>query len=137
MVQVLKELGHQRALVFFGEDGLDELTTTGPSRVYQLVDGRVDEYELDPGDLGIPRAAAEDLRGGAPAENAAMLRQILQGEPGPRRDVVRLNAAAAVIAAGRALDWPDALAIATDSLDNGRAAKALDSLVESSRSAGS
>jgi anthranilate phosphoribosyltransferase len=134
MVRVLRDLGHERALVFYGEDGLDELTTTGHSRVFQLIDGQVREYELDPGELGFPRARAEDLRGGTPPENATLLRQILDGETGPRRDVVLLNAAAAVLAAGRADDWPQAVTVARESLDSGRARKVLDRLVQTSRS---
>jgi len=133
MVRVLKDLGHERALVFYGEDGLDELTTTGPSRVFELRDGRVSEYEVDPGDLGLARSRAEDLRGGTPAENANLLRQVLDRESGPRRDVVLLNAAAAVLAAGRADGWPAALAVARESLDSGRAQNVLDRLVETSK----
>jgi anthranilate phosphoribosyltransferase len=134
MVRVLKDLGHERALVFYGEDGLDELTTTGLSRVFELRDGRVSEYEVDPGDLGLARSRAEDLRGGTPAENANLLRQVLDRESGPRRDVVLLNAAAAVLAAGRVDGWPAALAVARESLDSGRAQNVLDRLVETSRS---
>jgi anthranilate phosphoribosyltransferase len=133
MVRVLKHLGHERALVFYGEDGLDELTTTGRSRVFQLKDGEVTEYELDPQDLGLSRSRSEDLRGGTPPENANLLRQVLNGESGPRRDVVLLNAAAAVLAAGRADDWPEALTVARESLDSGRARTVLDRLVETSK----
>jgi len=133
MIRVLGDLGHERALVFYGEDGLDELTTTGPSRVFQLRDGTVEDFELDPRDLGIPRAGADALKGGTPPENAAMLIQVLKGETGPRRDVVLLNAAAAVLAAGRADDWPPALEVARESLDGGRARQVLDRLVETSK----
>jgi anthranilate phosphoribosyltransferase len=132
MVRVLKDLGHERALVFYGEDGLDELTTTGLSRVYQLKDGRVSEYELDPRELGFSRSRPEDLRGGTPPENANLLRQVLDGEAGPRRDVVLLNAAAAVLAAGRADEWAEAVTVAVESLDSGRARKVLDRLVQTS-----
>ena len=130
MIRVLGDLGHERALVFYGEDGLDELTTTGPSRVFQLRNGTVEDFELDPRDLGLPRARADALKGGAPPENAALLIQILKGETGPRRDVVLLNAAAAVLAAGRADDWPQAIEVARESLDSGRARQVLDRLVE-------
>lgn len=135
MIRVLKDLGHERALVFYGEDGLDELTTTGPSRVFELRDGEVTEYDLEPLDLGLSRAGSDDLRGGTPPENADLLRQVLDGERGPRRDVVLLNAAAAVLAAGRADEWPQALTIAGESLDRGRAKQALTRLVETSRQA--
>jgi anthranilate phosphoribosyltransferase len=134
MVRVLKDLGHERALVFYGEDGLDELTTTGLSRVYQLKDGRVSEHELDPRELGFSRSRPEDLRGGTPPENANLLRQVLDGEAGPRRDVVLLNAAAAVMAAGRADEWAEAVTVAAESLDSGRARKVLDRLVQASKS---
>ena len=133
MIRVLKDLGHERALVFYGEDGLDELTTTGPSRVFQLRNGKVDDFELDPKDLGLGRARADELKGGTPAENAALLRQVLNGDTGPRRDVVLLNAAAAILAAGRAEDWPRAMDVARESLDSGRAAQVLSRLIETSR----
>jgi len=136
MIRVLKDLGHERALVFYGEDGLDELTTTGPSRVFQLRNGKVDDFELDPKDLGLARARPDDLKGGTPPENAALLRQVLNGDIGPRRDVVLLNAAAAVLAAGRAEDWPQAMEVGRESLDSGRAAQVLTRLVETSRQPG-
>jgi anthranilate phosphoribosyltransferase len=132
MVRVLQDLGHERALVFYGEDGLDELTTTGPSRVFELKAGTVTEYQLDPSDLGLGRSRPEDLRGGTPAENAALLRQVLDGEAGPRRDVVVLNAAAATLAAGKAEGWPQAMAVARESLDSGRAKQALSRLIAAS-----
>jgi anthranilate phosphoribosyltransferase len=133
MVRVLKDLGHERALVFYGEDGLDELTTTGNSRVFELNDGQVREYELDPRDLGLNRSRPGDLLGGTPPENASLLRAVLDGEGGPRRDVVLLNAAAAVLAAGRADDWPQAITVARESLDSGRARQVLDRLVQTSK----
>ncbi len=132
MIRVLKDLGHERALVFYGEDGLDELTTTGPSHVFQLSDGEVTDYELEPQRLGLRHAQAEDLRGGTPPENAALLRQVLAGEAGPRREVVLLNAAAALLAAGRTEEWPEAIAVASESLDSGRARQVLERLVQAS-----
>lgn len=133
MIRVLQDLGHERALVFYGQDGLDELTTTGPSRVFELKAGAVTEYELDPTDLGLTRSQPDELRGGTPAENAAFLRQVLDGEAGPRREVVVFNAAAAVLAAGKADEWPEAMAVARQSLDSGHARQALGRLVEASR----
>ncbi len=135
MIRVLRDLGHERALVFYGEDGLDELTTTGPSHVFQLIDSELSDYELDPAQLGLERSRPEDLLGGTPPENASLIRKILAGEAGPRRDVVLLNAAAAVIAAGRTDDWPEALGLAADSLDSKRAAGVLDRLVTVSQAA--
>jgi anthranilate phosphoribosyltransferase len=134
MIRVLQDLGHERALVFYGEDGLDELTTTGASRVFELQGGRVRDYELDPKDLGLERSRPEDLRGGTPAENAALLQQVLDGEAGPRRNVVVLNAAAATLAAGKAETWPQAMAVARESLDSGRAKQALNRLIAASTS---
>jgi anthranilate phosphoribosyltransferase len=135
MIRVLKDLGHERALVFYGEDGLDELTTTGPSHVYQLINSELSDYELDPAQLGLGRSRPADLSGGTPAENASIIRELLGGEGGPRRDVVLLNAAAALIAAGKTNDWPDALEIAGDSLASKRAASVLDRLVRISKAA--
>jgi anthranilate phosphoribosyltransferase len=133
MIRVLQDLGHERALVFYGEDGLDELTTTGPSRVFELKAGTVTEYELEPKDLGLARSRPDDLRGGTPAENAALLRQVLDGEAGPRREVVVLNAAAAILAAGKADQWDRAMATARESLASGRAKQALSRLVQASK----
>jgi anthranilate phosphoribosyltransferase len=136
MVRVLQDLGHERALVFYGEDGLDELTTTASSRVFELKDGRVTEYGLDPKDLGLGRARAQDLQGGTPAENATLLRLVLDGEAGPRREVVVLNAAAAILAAGKGNDWGQAISSARESLDSGKAKRALSRLVEASKTPG-
>ncbi|MDQ6882887.1 MAG: anthranilate phosphoribosyltransferase [Candidatus Dormibacteraeota bacterium] len=133
MIRVLKDLGHERALVFYGEDGLDELTTTGPSHVYQLIDNELSDYEVDPSSLGLARSSPGDLAGGTPPENATLVRGILGGETGPRRDVVLLNAAAALIAAGKTDDWREGLTIAAESLDSRRAAGVLDQLVKTSQ----
>lgn len=133
MVSVLKDLGHERALVFYGEDGLDELTTTGPSHVYQLVDGRISDYELDPRELGLPNSSPADLLGGTPAENAGLVREVLNGQTGPRRDVVLLNAAAALIAAGRTNDWREAIGLAAESIDSKQARGVLERLVQTSQ----
>ena len=132
MIRVLADLGHERALVFYGQDGLDELTTTGPSRVFELNDGTVTEYELDPADLGLSRSRPDGLRGGTPPENAILLQRVLEGDAGPHRDVVVLNGAAAILAAGKADKWPQAMAVARESLDSGRAKQALSRLVETS-----
>ena len=135
MIRVLKDLGHERALVFYGEDGLDELTTTGPSRVYQLIDSELSDYELDPAQLGLKRSRSDDLLGGTPPENAELIRKILEGERGPRRDVVLLNGAAALIAAGKTDDWSEALRLAVDALDSKRAVGVLERLVRVSQAA--
>ena len=94
---------------------------------------RIAAVLLDPGTLGLGRSKAEDLRGGTPPENAALLRQVLEGEIGARRDVVLLNAAAAVMAAGKADEWAQAIAVARESLDSGRARQVLGRLIETSK----
>jgi anthranilate phosphoribosyltransferase len=125
MAEVLARRG-VRAKVFRGEDGLDELTTTGLSTVLDVRDGQVRERHLDPATLGLPRATVEDLRGGEAAEGAAIARAVLAGEPGPRRDVVLLNAAAALEVAGRVEDLADGLALAAEAIDAGSARSTLD-----------
>ncbi|HEY8736699.1 MAG TPA: anthranilate phosphoribosyltransferase [Candidatus Dormibacteraeota bacterium] len=133
MIRVLKDLGHERALVFYGDDGLDELTTTGPSHVYQLIDRQLTDYELDPREFGLARSSPEDLRGGTPPENADIINEILGGASGARRDVVLLNAAAGLIAAGKTEAWPEAVDLARASLDSGKAAGVLDRLIKTSQ----
>jgi anthranilate phosphoribosyltransferase len=115
-----------RAKVFRGEDGLDELTTTGISTVFDVRDGDVREGHLDPATLGLARASLEDLRGGDASEGAGILRSLLDGELGPRRDVVLLNAAAALEVAGRAASLQDGIRVAADSIDSGAAGKTLE-----------
>jgi anthranilate phosphoribosyltransferase len=133
MVATLVELGTERALVFFGHDGLDELTTTTTSAVWDVAGGDVRFYNLDPTELGIPLAIPEDLVGGDPATNARRARAILEGETGAGRDIVVLNAAAALLAAGLVGDLAAGIEAAVASLDAGRAAAALDGLVKVSR----
>jgi anthranilate phosphoribosyltransferase len=135
MVATLVELGTERALVFFGHDGLDELTTTTTSAVWDVVDGEIHFFNLDPTELGIPLAVPEDLVGGDPAANARLARAVLDGQTGPHRDIVVLNGAAALLAAGVVADLAAGIEAATASLDGGRAAAALDGLVKVSRAA--
>jgi len=125
MAQVLARRGTTASL-FRGDDGLDELTTTGTSVVFEVRDGTVRQTRLDPATLGLNRASVEDLRGGDPAASAGLARAVLGGEPGPHRDVVLLNAAAALEVAGRAASLADGLAIAADAIDSGAAAATLD-----------
>ena len=128
MAQVLGRLGVRAALVFHGADGLDELSTTGVNRVAHLLHGQVRTFELDPMDWGLRRCHLADLRGGTAEENAATTRAILSGQDrGPRRDVVLLNAAAAL--AVEDLNWEQALAQATHSLDSGAALAKLEALI--------
>jgi anthranilate phosphoribosyltransferase len=129
LAQVLNSLGSQAAFVVHGSDGLDELTTTGPSRITQLQGGRVRTFTLDPLELGLPRATLSDLEGGDAEENAAILHAVLDGEPGPRRDVVLLNAAATLVAGGLAADLPEGLSLAAQSIDSGAARNKLEAMV--------
>src|SRR3954467_1927424 len=121
MAEVMARRGI-RAKLFRGEDGLDELTTTGLSTVFDVRGGDVRERHLDPADLGLARAAPEDLRGGDAEESASIARAILAGESGPRRDVVLLNAGAALEVAGAVPDIASGMALAARSIDEGSAA---------------
>jgi len=133
MAEVLGELGGRAALVVHGYGGLDELTTGGPNRVSHLKGGHVETYELDARDLGLKPAAAEDLRGGDPAENARTLRLLLEGkDTQSRRDVILLNAAAAI--ATEDGDFPAALSEARQALESGAALARLDQLSAMSQS---
>jgi len=124
IADVLQRLGVERAIVFHAGDGMDELSVSGPSFVIEI-DGRRSEYQLDPAELGLRRAPVESMRGGGPEENAWLAREVLDGAKGPRRDVVLLNAAAALRAAGVAKDWKDGLGVAAESIDSGRAGEVL------------
>jgi len=125
MADVLARLGVTHALVFHGADGMDELTTTGPSRVIEVSGGERREYILEPGDLGLQLAPMAAMRGGGPAENATIARQVLEGAKGPRREVVLLNAAAALRVAGHAGDFKDGIGLAAEAIDSGRAGEVL------------
>ena len=129
LAQVLGKLGAQAAFVVHGADGLDELSTTGINRVSHLRDGWVKDFALDPAELGLPGARLEDLRGGTVEENAQITQAILAGEQGPRRNVVLLNAAAALVAGGAAGDFEEGLQRAAEAIDSGRAREKLESLV--------
>ena len=135
VARVLGNLGSERAWVVHGADGLDELTTTDVSYVAELADGRVRSFEVTPEDAGLSRAAPEDLKGGDPGTNAAAMRAMLDGEPGPFRDVVLYNAAAALIVAGRAGTLKDGVALAAAAIDGGKARAALEKLVAITNSA--
>jgi anthranilate phosphoribosyltransferase len=124
MAEVLVRLGVERAIVFHAGDGMDELSVSSPSFVIEI-DGTRNEYQLDPGELGLAQAPIESMRGGGPEENARIAREVLQGAKGPRRDVVLLNAAAALRAAGLAGGWKDGLGLAAEAIDTGRAGEVL------------
>jgi len=129
IAEALKSLGSEHAWVVHGSDGLDEITTTGPTRVAELKDGKVSSFEVRPEDAGLPRATLADLKGGDATANAAAIREVLAGEPGAFRDIVLLNAGAALIVGGKAATLREAAERAARSLDTGAAARALDKLV--------
>ncbi len=131
MAEVLARRG-VRAKLFRGRDGLDELTTTGPSTVFEVRDGAVRETALDPGELGLATASPGDLLGGDADTAAAIARAVLEGERGPRRDVVLLNAASALEVAGRAASLREGIELAASSLDSGAAVTTLERWVAAS-----
>ena len=133
MAEVLARRG-TRAKLFRGEDGIDELTTTGPSLVLDVRSGEVTESRLDPADHGIARASREDLHGGDPAESASVARAVLDGEHGAARDVVLLNAGAALEVAGAASDLDEGIALASSSIDEGKAGATLERWIAVSNS---
>src|SRR5512133_4046257 len=133
IAEVLAQLGARRAFVVHGAGGIDELSPAGPNLVCEVVDGLVHEREIDPLELGVPRCAPEELRGGSPEENAAAVRAVFRGEDGGRRSAILLNAAGAIAAAGQAADLREGLELAREAVDSGAAAARLDELVAFSR----
>ena len=134
LARVLESLGCQHALVVHGEDGLDEITLTGETQVCELKDGAIKSYTISPEDFGLSRAGLDDLRGGTASENAAQLRKILAGASGPQRDIVLMNAAAALVAGDRVETLEQGVALAGEAIDSGKALEKLDQLVELSQS---
>ncbi len=130
MVAALARLGSERVIAFHGHAGLDELSTSGPSQVLELRHGETRTWMLDPADLDLPPAELRDVAGGSAEENAAFIRDVLSGRGGARRDIVVLNAAAGLMAAGRADDVFEGLQKASESIDSGHASRSLDLLIE-------
>lgn len=130
MAEALRDLGCERALVMCGQDGMDEITTTTSTDVVELRDGEIRQFEISPEDAGIARATEADLRGGDPAHNAAAILRLLDGETGPFRDIVLLNAGAALMLADLADDIRTGVALAADAIDQGKARGALTRMVE-------
>lgn len=128
LAAALSMLGLHRALVVHGLDGLDEITITGPTRIAEARDGSVRSYEVDPEEFGMKRATLAEISGGDAIENARIIRDILGGKKSPRRDVVLLNSAAALVAAGRANHLAEAIPLAMHSIDSGSAAAKLSAL---------
>jgi anthranilate phosphoribosyltransferase len=136
MAQVLARLGCERAIIVHGEDGLDELSPAGPSRVWEVGGGAVERYRVSPSDAGLASHPLSSVGGGTPEDNARMLRSVLGGEPGALRDFTLLNAAAGLLAFGIARDFADGVENAASAIDNGAASKKLDRFIEVSNAAG-
>ena len=132
---VLKNLGSKRCLVVHGDDGLDEITITGKTHVAELKDGDVTSRTISPDEAGLESASLSDLVVRSPAEAVAAVRSVLKGDPGPRRDIVLLNAGAALLVAGAAKDLRQGVQKAADSIDSGAAQRTLDTLVKLSNQA--
>src|SRR5579872_6060136 len=129
LAEALSMLGVHRALVVHGDDGLDEITITAPTRVAEVREGSVRSYEVTPEEFGFVRASLQAISGGDASDNAAIIHEILEGKKSPCRDVVLLNAAAALVAAARADHIQDALPLAAQSLDSGAARRKLEAMV--------
>ncbi|WP_207478799.1 anthranilate phosphoribosyltransferase [Arenibaculum pallidiluteum] len=129
LAQVLKRLGSESAWVVHGSDGLDEITTTGPTHVAELRGGSIRTFEVGPEDAGLPRADGAALKGGDPATNAAAITALLGGETGPYHDIVLLNAGAALLVAGKARDLPGGVSLAREAITSGAARRKLERLV--------
>jgi anthranilate phosphoribosyltransferase len=134
LAQVLKNLGSEAVWVVHGSDGLDEITLTGPTSVAALENGAIRSFEVSPEEVGLKRVASEALKGGDAAANALALRNVLAGRASAYRDVALLNAAAALVVAGRARDLKEGLALGIQSIDSGAAAERLKRLVDVSNS---
>ena len=127
--EVLRNLGSESAWVVHGSDGMDEITTTGPSTVAELKNGNIRVFAVTPEDAGLKRASIEDLKGGNPAENAAAIHRLLDGEPSAYRDIVLINTAAALIVSGKVTDLKEGVSLAANAVDNGTAKATLAKLV--------
>jgi anthranilate phosphoribosyltransferase len=129
LADVLARLGASRAFVVHGAEGIDELSPAGPNLVCEVVGGDVREREIDPLELGVPRCAPEELRGGSPEENADAIRQVFAGANGGRRDAILLNAAGAIAAGGHAPDLREGIGYAREAVDSGAAGERLEALI--------
>jgi anthranilate phosphoribosyltransferase len=130
MVEVLRALGSEHVVAFHGSDGLDEITITGPTALWELKEGEISAGEVDPAALGIAAASPDELRGGSVTDNAKVALEVLSGSPGAARDLVLANAAAGLLVGGAAPTLGDAVPIAAETIDSGRARRVLDRLVE-------
>lgn len=132
MVETLGRLGSHRVVAFHGAGGLDELSTSGPSRVVEFDDGEIRHWEIDPASLGFPPPPPDAIAGSDAETNAAMVQGLLDGEAGPRRDIVVLNAAAGLLAAGLVQDMKEGVDAAAESIDSGAAGRCLDAFISAS-----
>jgi anthranilate phosphoribosyltransferase len=135
IAHVLKNLGSVRALVVHGLEGLDEISLCGPTKVAELRDGEVREYTVEPEQLGLKRCLLEDLHGGSAGESAVIVQAVLDGKPGPTRDVVLLNSGAALYVSGNAATLQNGMRLAAESIDSGKARHKLQQLVEMTNAA--
>ena len=133
VAEVLRKLGSRAAFVVHGEDHCDEISITGKTSVCELKDGAIENYEIEPETVGLKKASLETIQGGTPGKNAEILLKILQGEPGPPRDVVLLNTSAVFKAAGKVSDLRDGMDMARESIDSGRAMAKLQELIRFSK----
>lgn len=133
MAEVLKRLGCLHALIVHGNDGLDEISISGPSQIWELKSGEIYEYTIAPEDFGIQQASSDEIRGGVAEENVEVMHKVLSGEHGPKRDIVLLNAAAAITAGNQADSLAEGLVIAQESIDSGRASSKLNALIDLSQ----
>ncbi len=128
MAETLKELGSEHVWIMHGADGLDELTTTGPSQVAELKNGTIREFEITPEEVGLERVTLDQIKGGTPEENAEALLALLNGEKGPYRDVTLLNAGAAILVGGKCETVQDGIKLGAEAIDSGRALKAFEEM---------
>jgi len=130
MANVLKKLGAREAFVVYGEETYDEISICGPTTISHLINNGVESYQLDPRDYGFKTSPVETLYGGGAQDNACIINEIVNGSPGPKRDMVVLNAAAAFVAAGLDKDFKGGIQRAAEVIDSGKAREKLDALVK-------
>jgi anthranilate phosphoribosyltransferase len=135
IAEALLGLGSERALVVSGDDGLDEISISARTRVIEVAAGATEEWFVQPGDVGLSEAPLESVAGGSPEENAAVVRSVLEGKPGPPRDLVLLNAGAAILAGGGAEDLQAGVDAAAGAIDSGAALRVLEDLVAATKRA--
>jgi anthranilate phosphoribosyltransferase len=133
IAEVLRNLGLSKAFVVHGEDGIDEVTITGKTRVSELSEGKIKTYKVDPSDFGFKKRASKSIKGGSPKANAGIMRDVLAGERGSIRDMTLMNSAMALVAAGKTNVFREAVKMAEESIDSGKAAEKLRLLCEATR----